>query len=200
MTDFTVSAHAMALLSQKAYGPNPDVDIDGVEVFLTEIDTNIWAVAFRGTSFNFADIISDIRIAPWLDCKLGLCHKGFLESARSTYMTIYKMLEDRHAINVVLTGHSLGAARATLTAAWLTWEFLPSQLRLITFGSPRTGRTLEKHLKGVRNSRYVHGADIVTTVPWPIIYRHVGGDIPIGKAVDGFLDHRIAKYAEALEE
>ena len=193
------TAHDMAVLSQRAYDPNPDVDIDGTEVFLTEVGQNTWAVAFRGTSFNFSDILSDIRLTPWIDFRLGICHKGFLRSSSYTYPTILRLLKDRHAVNVVLTGHSLGAARATLTAAWLTWEFKPRRLQLVTFGSPRAGRTLEKHLKGVHNSRYVHGADIVTTVPWPFIYRHVGEGKPIGEPEDGFFDHRIAKYVEALE-
>lgn len=202
VSDFTIDPAEMARLSQEAYQPNPDFAIDGVEFLVREIGQSTFAVAFRGTTFNGKDIIRDFRIMPTWNQKLGIVHRGFLKGAQAAFPYVHGELIKRHALNVVCTGHSLGAAYATLTACWLTWDYIPSQIQLCTFGSPRVGRSLERHLKRVQIRRYIYGGDIVTTVPWPIVYRHAGKPLHIGPGNsenrDGFLDHRIRRYVETL--
>jgi triacylglycerol lipase len=61
---------------------------------------------------------------------------------------------------VLVTGHSLGAALATLTAS------LASQVRLVTFGSPRVGDSVFTSLIGSdRHDRFVDYLDVVTRIP-----------------------------------
>ncbi len=71
---------------------------------------------------------------------------------------------------LLITGHSLGAALATLLAS----QHQPTAL--YTFGSPRVGDTrFVETLQSVDNHRYVDCCDIVTRVPLPVMgYDHVG--------------------------
>ena len=79
------------------------------------------AVAFRGT----------VTADEWLkDCKLqmtkscgGLVHSGFLQHLDTVYeplkTTVMNALADNGTVEVLLTGHSLGAAAATIFASKL---------------------------------------------------------------------------------
>jgi hypothetical protein len=77
-----------------------------------------------------------------------------------------------HAIagRVFFTGHSLGAALATLLAT------VKAPSALYTFGSPLVGDSdFVDALKNVRNFRYVDCCDIVTRIPPEALgYQHVG--------------------------
>ena len=70
---------------------------------------------------------------------------------------------------VLFTGHSSGAALATLAAA------LHPPTRLLTFGSPRVGDALFATEAGPRiaASRYVDCCDVVCRLP-PKPYHHLG--------------------------
>lgn len=71
---------------------------------------------------------------------------------------------------LVLTGHSLGGALATLAASVLRPDLL------VTLGSPRVGdAAFAATLDGIRIVRLKHCADLVTTVPPTALgYQHVG--------------------------
>jgi hypothetical protein len=72
---------------------------------------------------------------------------------------------------VLFTGHSLGAATATLLASWRTPD------SLYPYGSPRVGdRAFGATLKGLDKHRCVDCSDIVTGVPPKSFgYEHLGG-------------------------
>ena len=100
-----------------------------------------------------------------------MVHRGFKDSLGQIWDEVEEYLL---AIDspVLYTGHSLGAALATLAAA--RSKRLPQAV--YTFGSPRVGNVQFAHsLSNIRIYRVVNRRDVVTTVPpaW-LGFRHVG--------------------------
>ncbi len=108
---------------------------------------------------------------PW-DGK-GKVHTGFSEALERVWSEIQTPLEAA-AGRLLCTGHSLGAALATLAAARRPGS------TLFTYGSPRVGDAdFVAALEGqIVVKRYVNCCDLVTRVP-PRPYRHVGRRIYI---------------------
>ncbi len=77
----------------------------------------------------------------------------------------------------MFTGHSLGAACATIAAARAKYFWPDVDIALITFGSPRVGdKKFVQHVNTVsRIERYVNNSDVVTMLPPRIRYRHTRG-------------------------
>jgi hypothetical protein len=96
-------------------------------------------------------------------------HLGFQQALNSVWDQTSKMLNDYRAANpaaaIFFTGHSLGAALATLAID----RFNGSRTALYTYGSPRVGNTA--FCEEVRSRaelgihRFVDNHDLVTTVP-----------------------------------
>jgi len=78
---------------------------------------------------------------------------------------------------LLMTGHSLGAAMATLLAS------LKAPAALYTFGSPRVGdNEFLVSLGGVANFRYVDCCDAVPQLPPPLLgYAHIGNPLYIDR-------------------
>ena len=186
----------LVALSARAYG-EATWKAGGVEALLVD-EGGFRAAAFRGTEFDFDDILRDLRGLPWRDPDLGWCHSGFLKGVRRIWPRMEPVLTGSDS-PLYLTGHSKGAAEATLAAALLVRAGRPPA-GLVTFGSPRAGMgKLSRLLAGVPTARYVNGADCVPDHPWPLWgYRHTGDAIFLGQPADKFLDHRIADYVERL--
>jgi len=163
-------------------------------------------MAYRGTEFDFKDILTDLRGVPWYASELGVfCHKGFLLGARDAWAAIGPALIADNRPPWILSGHSLGGSLAEITAALMVVHGRPPAA-LVTFGAPRAGfeglgRILEA--AGVHRSRYVHGRDIVPSVPpagFLLRYRHTCRPIAFASNTgDRFKDHCIAEYEGALE-
>jgi len=131
-------------------------------------------VAFRGTQPDeLADLAVDLQAVsdPWPEAA-GSVHGGFARAARSLMPEIAAWMKRARVqpARLTLTGHSLGAALATLVAS--AWK--PS--RLVTLGSPRVGDgAFAAALAGVSCTRIVDCCDAVTELP-PALghYVHVG--------------------------
>lgn len=139
-------------------------------------------LAFRGTEIrrrgadsDFANIIADletdanIALAEWEPG--GMVHRGFKEALDEVWESVLDYLRSKEKARrtVWFTGHSLGAALATLAAQ--RYE----QVRgLYTFGSPRVGDRDFKKGFLFPTYRFVNHDDIVTRVPPPLFYQHVG--------------------------
>lgn len=105
------------------------------------------------------------------------------------------------AQHLIICGHSLGGAVATIIAAALQ-DQIPS-LDLITFGSPRPGGRKFRQRLRVPHHRYVHGNDVVPHLPSPLLgFRHTAPalqlEIPLDRVIDGVKDHAMDGYLRAL--
>ena len=149
-------------------------------------------VAFRGTEIrNIRNFIADSRIdsdfafANWKDDQQ--VHGGFLAAFGEVWnqcksgVCVSKFLQDAQAgaakpIPVWFTGHSLGAALATLATARYSADHAGASVGLYTYGSPRVGNP--KFAQAFPNSsafRVVHNHDPVTRLPPASLgVRHVG--------------------------
>lgn len=143
--------------------------------FILESSRNI-IVAFRGTSSTtnwISDMIASQRKFKYIkeDC---LTHRGFTDiysSARKRIIYALNQLSPDKALYI--TGHSLGAALATLCAIDVAANTAFVSPNLYTYGSPRVGDPAFKKAfaKYVRSShRIANLFDVVTLAP-PSIYK-----------------------------
>lgn len=141
--------------------------------FILESDQNI-IIAFRGTSSRtdwVSDMIASQKKFPYI-LEDTLTHRGFLDIYSSARLGIVaalsRMSPDK---SLIVTGHSLGAALATLCAIDMAVNTPYTSPNLYTYGSPRVGDPdFTKAFKQyVQNSyRYANILDIVTHAPPPI--------------------------------
>jgi predicted lipase len=132
-------------------------------------------VVFRGTK-GFVDILTDVDFyKKEYKFKFGEAkvHSGMLSAFESVRAEIDSVNFDEHSdYEIICTGHSLGAALATLTAA----TCFPRKPSIATFGSPRVGDSDFKKafVQAVSSStRVVFEADAITELPPLQGYRHV---------------------------
>ena len=133
------------------------------------------------------------------------CHRGF---KTNSYRSLSKLVCDYEALDkkrkLVIAGHSLGGATATLIADLI----LPNNpnIALVTAGSPRPGgRKLKERLKNVEHLRFVYGDDIVPkTPPWIFGYVHTHQPIQLeddnDTRFDGVADHNMGSYVKAVKK
>lgn len=191
---FPTQAHLFAKISELAYLDPPEgqarfaelgflsefIDHHGSQAYWLHNDTDLIIVC-RGTEpTEFKDIAADLRITPVKSSQgISFVHAGFKDSVDNIWdqLSAKAVKYGKHR-TIWCTGHSLGAAMATLVAYRLhRSDNLPSPKALFTYGSPKVGT--EDYIKAIQDSgllhfRFVNNADIVTRVPsWP--YHHFGG-------------------------
>ena len=151
------------------------VDESDTQAYVAWSDTFV-IVAFRGTEpGSLRDVLDDalIVLVPWSH---GAVHLGFAAALERAWGPLTAVIEPLAGSRTVwMTGHSLGAALATLAA-----DRFPSTAGVCTLGSPRVGDRFfaagfDARFRGTA-VRYVNDADIVTHVPtpFPLPYKHVG--------------------------
>ncbi len=157
-------------------------------------------VAFRGTQPDrLMDLVTDAKALMVSWTPTSRVHQGFAEAFLAIQPAVADFLAGGGS--PVFTGHSLGAALATLAAS----AFKGS--KLVTFGSPRVGdQAFVDQVLAVTpwRSRYVDCCDVITTLPppFPGFYVHCGDETYIdreglvvpsidddGKALDQFKAH-----------
>jgi len=147
-------------------------------------------VSFRGTKptslnnwLNNLDVFSSNKAFPWYTD--AMVHPGFLDVLESHQSFLIPQVPNLIAMypnyQLVINGHSLGGAVATMFAMQLFVEYGTSSTHLVTFGSPRVGDGTFRDLftsSGVSHWRLTHERDPVPHVPleaWG--YIHVPGEI-----------------------
>ena len=133
-------------------------------------DQGLTVVSFRGTDKDDPTDVgadADALRVPW--ARGGTVHQGFKLALETVLPGLQQKLPSITG-RILFTGHSLGAALATLLAS------LRNPGALYTIGSPRVGDSgFVATLNQVQNYRYVDCCDIVTQIPPPLLgYQHVG--------------------------
>lgn len=135
---------------------------------------NLAVLSFRGTdSGDPTDLMDDINAMPRPWKGPGKVHSGFDEALGEILDQITTGLEAVDGLRLLFTGHSLGAAMATLAASL----HLPAAL--YTYGSPRVGDAefaSAMQQKPLDIHRYVDCCDIVARIPPEGVfgYAHIG--------------------------
>lgn len=145
-------------------------------------NTDFAIVAFRGSEARLRQGDNDPRhvIADWLaDLDFlpepwdhgGKVHRGFKSALQEVWPDLEEYIASLQKKNrkIWITGHSLGAALATLAA-----DRYGNIQGVYTYGSPRVGDRDFKKDFNVNAYRFVNNSDIVTKVPPANVYCHVG--------------------------
>ncbi|RLB54470.1 MAG: hypothetical protein DRJ42_09040 [Deltaproteobacteria bacterium] len=148
-------------------------------------------VAFRGTEFQNGaeDLWADLNIGKDPFYGWGDVHRGFSNALESVMPLLRDKLSEIEGtdVRIWVTGHSLGAALATLFTAQVLHdkEIGAADHNLIgtyTFGSPRVGdedfRIRFENLAvehDVSVWRFRNDRDVVTRIPLSFSFDHVGG-------------------------
>ena len=167
------------------------VDREGTQCYVAS-NGAFAIVAFRGTQPDErADVWADFQFIPRSWPGGGNVHEGFQEALEVVWDDLTQALTQSGATKVWFTGHSLGAAVATLAA-----DRFEEPAGLYTFGSPRLGdgkfTVAFNGRHATRSFRYVNNHDIVTHVP-PSIFNfshvdremHIDGNGHIGQSIAG---------------
>lgn len=184
-------------------------------------------LAFRGTEVTKNTDIKTDASAFKVSLVEGRVHRGFSEAYKSVEPQVLEALKQVWGLPLYITGHSLGAALATVATQFLERDrIIRDQIAACyTFGSPRVGnREYDRQFKS-SIFRVVNTTDIVTVVPLLLMgYIHIGDvrfldlgmgnirrGIPILRRIFFFLlaifrffgplvgDHAIAEYRRKLE-
>jgi hypothetical protein len=164
---------------------NPKFENSGY--VLADSSQKIIVVGFKGTktTINWAmnlktDYYDPDLPAPFSDAKI---HSGFYEMCKVLYPDMkkhfVKLIKKHPTYKIIMTGHSMGGALATLSAFSLVrdnvinWE----KLSVITYGQPRVGnQEFADYLNSQHTvmTRVNREGDLVPTVPTPPLYYHHG--------------------------
>ena len=143
-------------------------------------------IIFTGTVLaNYMNVLEDLdySLVPFI--KGNVCH-GFLYAYKSLEPYILEFLENKPG-NIIVTGHSLGGAMATICASAL--KFAPfntvnnaRNIKVVTFASPKVGDTEFKNFFSEQEIESIQVANIKDVIPhFPLgmfeTYDHV--DLPL---------------------
>ena len=146
--------------------------------------TDDWIVlAFRGTQLDdfWSSVVDwgvDAQFFPVFDSHFNFVHAGFLAAIREVWRDVADYVSGLQAARprpLWITGHSLGAALATLAANLCGDE--AKHLGLVglhTYGSPRVGDQFFGRRIPCPVRRFRNNSDLVTHVPLGLVFRHVG--------------------------
>ena len=175
-----------------------------------------WAVK-RLVGFDIVVLRGSVTIKDWLrdiqalamPSRIGHVHSGFYAGMEYMWADLKPMLSQP----AIVTGHSLGAARAAVLSALMMVDGVPPVARVV-FGEPKPGLLdFAKLIAGIPGRSYRNGDDthhdLITDVPFsfpPQQYVHPTPIIPVCCQPTGdlfstmgvFAYHHIQLYQAAL--
>jgi triacylglycerol lipase len=145
-------------------------DIDGAQAYLLKDMNGIHVLSFRGTEVTQkSDILADLKTGKNIEVCGGKVHVGFKGEINKVWPAIEKAIANIDTLYV--TGHSLGAAMATIAASRIQTKVVA----LVTFGSPRVGDKEFVKSVSVDHYRVQNNCDDVTKVPFKLMgFTHHG--------------------------
>ena len=180
---------------------------DGVCWALHRTD-DVDMIVFRG-SVTFQDWVRDL-IAVAVPTRIGTIHAGFWLGMENTCSEVQSLTIGR---NVIVAGHSLGAAHASIMTGLLVDSGIAPMARVV-FGEPKPGmKDAARIIRSVPGRSYRNGDnlhhDLVTDVPFsfpPAEYVHPTPIIPVScepsddlfEQLGVFAYHHIELYQTAL--
>ena len=197
---------------------------DGAEVLVAKDRNDLW-FAFRGTEpSKLNDVMADLNVIKGAAMAGGKVHSGFQKEVNDLWMDVLAEIEHNNQLkvkkDVYFTGHSLGAAMATISAT----RYKPEEL--FTFGSPRVGGA--KFIKNItcKHYRFMNNNDIVCRIPpawlgfrhhgemiyfnsegihqakptWKDLFKGILNSWKRWKFFDGIVDHGMPNYVRALNK
>lgn len=144
-------------------------DVDGAQGYLLKgADSHV--LSFRGTQVTEkSDVLADLKAGKNLEASGGKVHVGFKDELNKLWPAITVSLANIDTLYV--TGHSLGAAMATIAASRIQTKVIA----LVTFGSPRAGNQEFVNSLSVTHYRVQNNCDDVTKVPFLLMgFAHHG--------------------------
>ncbi|MCM8535076.1 MAG: lipase family protein [Lentisphaeraceae bacterium] len=183
-------AYWMAKMALSAYDPSAKVqkeveelgftdfeffDNKGTQAFCCSDDEKV-ILSFRGTeASHIEDIISDARVLK-TEGPFGKVHRGFKFALDNVWSDVESKVKSLEGKRLYITGHSLGAALATLAAATFSNNDVKPE-SIYTFGQPKVGnKSFAKEYNGRLgeiHNRFVNNNDVVTRVP-NVGFEHIG--------------------------
>lgn len=137
LTDQQIVAVCADTYDERPTGWSAQWNIRQIMAFARVVDGYL-VIAFRG-SVDPIDWFRDVEGVPQWHPKLGMVHGGFFRGMEEAAVTIARLIRT-YSLPYIITGHSLGAARALLCAGILTVEGMTDLPEaLVSFGCPRPG-------------------------------------------------------------
>ena len=145
-------------------------NIKGAQAYLLKGNDGTHVLSFRGTEVTQkSDVLADLKAGKNIEACGGKVHVGFKGELNKLWPSIEQATASMY--NLYITGHSLGAAMATIAASRVQSKVTA----LVTFGSPRVGDGKFVNSLNVTHYRVQNNCDDVTKVPFRLMgFRHHG--------------------------
>jgi pimeloyl-ACP methyl ester carboxylesterase len=161
-----------------------DVETSSFAYFGKLKSANTHVLAFEGSQ-DWKDWLVNLQVialVPYKQYPEAKVHSGFWKAYNDLKQQIYQTIRDHNVTNLLVTGHSLGGALATVCALDLSEELhTPLNLTHINYGSPRVGNKAYSQLffQLVKaNFRVTHAKDFVVHLPQFIFgYYHTANEV-----------------------
>ena len=165
----------------------------------TTTPTNDYVLAFEGSQ-DLKDAKIDLnysKLIPYKNHPFAKVHGGFWTAYKSIQDEIYNLIKNHQIDHLMVVGHSLGGALATIASLDLA-EVLDIHIHkilMVSLGAPRVGNLQYTQLYDSKVDEYyrlTHGHDPVVQLPYRLMgFHHIGHEI--------FYPDNSLSYIECLE-
>ena len=149
--------------------------------------TNTIFTSFRGSTniHNWAENIQISKVSPYNDTNISVekgFYKAYMNVKDDIIDNLYDLSKKYNTHNLLITGHSLGAAMSTIMAYDIASLYPEYKIQYFyNYGSPRVGNTAfvnSFNAYHIKNYRVTHYYDMVPHVPEEFVgYLHISNEI-----------------------